>query len=297
LNQSNIYAFGTVFLWASGFVFTKVVLTYFSASAVGVFRYLFASLFLLGVAFVKKIGLPKPQDIPGFFLSGATGFTLYMITFNKASLLLSSATNSIIAATGPIITAILARYYFKENINTVGWLAIIIEFAGISILALWDGVFSFNVGILWMLAAAFFISIYNLLQRYHTKKYTALQSTTYSVFAGTILLLIYLPESIPQLLSAPAKQLLLIVYLGVLPSAIAFIWWSKALSLAGHTSEVTNFMFLIPLISMIMGYLVIMERPTAATLIGGSIIMFGLILFNTTHHKEGVPSGENSLLR
>lgn len=284
--KSRIYAFGTVLLWASAFVFTKVSLTYFTVSATGILRYIFASLFLLALALIKRIGLPRLRDIPKFVLSGGLGFTLYMITFNEASRLLSSATGSIIIATAPIMTVILARLLLKEKIRLAGWIAIVIEFIGILILTLWNGVFSANTGIFWMIGAAFCISGYNLSQRFYTKKYTALQSTTYSIFAGTILLLIYLPDAIPQLMAASAKQLAVIVFLGIFPSAIAYIWWSKALSLAEKTSDVTNFMFVTPLLAMIMGYLVIMEIPTAATFIGGSIIIIGLIMFNITYRKD-----------
>ena len=146
-NQARLYAFGTIVLWASAFVLTKVALGFFTAPAVSVLRYLFASFFLLAVAGIKKIGLPLKKDIPKFFLSGAMGFTFYMITFNEASKLLTATTGSIIIATTPIITAILASLLFKEKITRIGWLAVIIEFCGILILTLWDGVLSVNRGI------------------------------------------------------------------------------------------------------------------------------------------------------
>lgn len=284
--SSLLYAFGTVLLWASAFVLTKVALAYFSASALGVLRYLVASIFLLAVVLIKRIGLPQLRDIPKFFLSGVMGFTLYMITFNEASRSLSAATGSIIIATAPIMTAILARGIFKEKIRPLGWLAIGIEFAGILILTLWNGIVSVNTGIFWMIGAALCISGYNLLQRYYTLKYTAFQSTTYSIFAGTALLLFYLPEAIPQMMAVPVKEIIVLLFLGIFPSTIAYIWWSKALSLAKKTSDVTNFMFVTPLLAMIMGYAVILETPTVSTFVGGGIIILGLILFNTAHQES-----------
>jgi drug/metabolite transporter (DMT)-like permease len=287
-SSDQLFAFGTVVLWASAFVFTKVALTYFTASSLGVLRYLSASVVLILIAVVKKIGLPQAKDIPKFFLSGAMGFTFYMVTFNKGSQTLSSSTGSIIIATVPIMTALFARVLFRERIRLLGWVAIAIEFTGILILTLWNGVFSINSGVFWMFGAALLLSGYNLTQRQYSKKYTAFQSTAYSIFAGTLLLLIFLPEAVPQIINAPVHQIFIIIYLGIFPSAVAYVWWTKALSLAKNTSDVTNYMFVTPLLSMLLGYIVIMEVPNISTCLGGSVILFGLILFSIVNRKEKI---------
>ena len=46
-NQAQLYAFVTVLLWASAFVFTKIALTYYTAEAIGVLRYVIASLLFI----------------------------------------------------------------------------------------------------------------------------------------------------------------------------------------------------------------------------------------------------------
>lgn len=278
--ECKVYAFGTIFLWASAFVFTKVGLEYFTASALGLFRYVAASAALLVIGYIKKIGFPAVRDIPKFFFSGAVGFTLYMVTFNKGSQSLTSATGSVIIAIAPVLTAVLSSIIFGEKIKIKGWLSIMVSFVGILVLALWNGVFSVDIGIIWMTGAAVLLATYNITQRQYVRKYTAFQSTAYSIFAGTILLMVFLPESIPQLVNAQPKAYLVLLYLGIFPSSIAYIWWGKALSLAKMTSEVTNFMFVTPLLSAVMGSIVINEMPSIETYIGGGIILTGLLLFN-----------------
>ena len=174
-NQTQIYAFVTVLLWASAFVFTKIALTYYTAEAIGVLRYVIASLLFIVIGVFQKIGLPEKKDIPKFLLAGALGFSLYMITFNQASKSLTAATGSVVIASAPILTALFAWMIFKERIRSLGWVAIIIEFIGILILTLWNGILSVNAGIFWMFGAAVCISGYNLLQRSLLKKYSALQ--------------------------------------------------------------------------------------------------------------------------
>jgi EamA-like transporter family. len=137
-----------------------------------------------------------------------------------------------------------------------------------------------------MLAAALLLSGYNLVQRSVTKRYPPLQTTVYSVFTGTILLLVFLPQTVPQLQRASFREIAVIAFLGLFPSAIAYLLWSKALSLADKTSEVTNFMFVTPLLSMIFGYIIIFELPSVSTLIGGMVILFGFVLFHTSQEKQ-----------
>lgn len=267
---------------------------YYSPESIGVIRYLIASIFFIILGSIKRIGFPEIRDIPKFVFSGVLGFTMYMITFNQASLSLTSATGSIIIATAPVITAILALILFKERIKTLGWVAIIVEFAGIIVLTLGGGTLSFNSGILWMFIAAICISSYNLFQRVFVKKYSAIQSTAYSVFAGTICLLIYLPKASIQIVSVSARHFLVLCFLGIFPSALAYLWWAKALMMANKISDVTNFMFVTPFLAALMGFYIMDEIPTISTCIGGLMIIAGLILFKKANLLGGNNRDENS---
>jgi drug/metabolite transporter (DMT)-like permease len=275
----HLYSLSTVALWASGFVLTKVALPFFSANAIGLLRYIIASLVLLPLVLVKKLHPPALRDIPLFLLSGAMGFFLYMITFNKGLETLTSATSSILIATAPILTALLAVLLLKEHMKAICWIAVTIEFCGILVLMLWNGVFSIGTGVLWTMVASLLISSYNLLQRRLTRSYSPLQATAYSIFAGTILLLIFVPETVPLILHAPLPPLLAVIFMGIFPSAMGYVFWANALSRTKQTSTVTNYMFLTPFLSTLLGFLIILEVPDLSTITGGLIILCGLALF------------------
>lgn len=276
-----LYASATIFLWSTPFVLTRIALQSYTVTALSVLRFISASLFLILVACSKKVGFPELRDIPKFFLSGGIGFSIYMITFNTALKTISSATGSVVISTAPIITAIFALKLFHEKISLRGWLAIALAFAGILILTLWHGFFSIEVGVLWMLLSAVFASIYSISQRKYTKKYTVFQSAAYNIIAGSILLLVFLPETIPQVTAAPLKHTLILIFLGVFPSAIAGLCWTKSISLAHKTSDATNFMFATPLLSSLLAFLVAGETISISTIWGGIMIITGLVLFNT----------------
>lgn len=281
IRNYHIFALITVTLWASSFAFTKISLEVFTVPVLSMYRFIFAGLFMLGFGLIKKIGLPDKRDIPVFIVSATIGFSVYQLVFNKGIDMLTSATACIVIAVTPVITAIFARILFREKIRFGGWIAMGICFAGIVILMLWDGILSINTGILWMLVAAIFLAAYNLLQRKLTKKYTALQATAYSIIIGAVMLLVFMPfGGIEQAADAAMRHWLATLFLGIFPSAIAYLLWGKAISMAEKTSEVTNFMFIQPAIAMLLGFLIVFEVPTMGMYVGAAVIIFGLFLFS-----------------
>ena len=282
----HFYAIINIIFWALAFVFTRLGLQYFDVYSLSFLRYLVASITLLVIICFIKINRPKKEDLFSFILSGALGFFLYVILFNKGTALVSAATSSIIIATVPVFTALLATFFYKEKLKIYQWIAIGIEFMGILVLTLMNGSFSINEGVLWLLIAALCLASYNILQRKLTKTYSALQASTYSIFFATIMLCIFLPGSINKAIHAPLIQMLYVLILGVFSSAIAYIAWAKAISLAEKTTYVSNYMFVTPFLTTILGFIMINEIPDKATILGGIIILSGLFIFNKESFLE-----------
>ena len=282
----HFYAIITIIFWALAFVFTRLGLQYFDVYSLSFLRYLVASITLLVIICFIKINRPKKEDLFSFILSGALGFFLYVILFNKGTALVSAATSSIIIATVPVFTALLATFFYKEKLKIYQWIAIGIEFMGILVLTLMNGSFSINEGVLWLLIAALCLASYNILQRKLTKTYSALQASTYSIFFATIMLCIFLPGSINKAIHAPLIQMLYVLILGEFSSAIAYIAWAKAISLTEKTTYVSNYMFVTPFLTTILGFIMINEIPDKATILGGIIILSGLFIFNKESFLE-----------
>ncbi|MDD3395100.1 MAG: EamA family transporter [Anaerotignum sp.] len=282
-NKQKVWGLGfaTVFLWASAFPLTKVVQEQFTSYPLGFLRCTVAAILLLILGKCNHIHKPKKEDIPWFFLAGGLGFTLYMITFNTGIQTLTSATSSIIIAITPILSAIAASKIYHEVIRPIGWTSILLAFIGVLILLLWEGVFSINIGLIWTLSASIVFCGYNILNRKLSQKgYSSLEIVTYSMLCGAILLGFWSIEGIQQLANSDMSHILALVYLGALPSAAAYFFWGRAMSLAERTSEVTNFMFITPLLSTIMGFIILNEIPNMGTFIGGALIIFSVIVFN-----------------
>ena len=81
---SKILAFISVFFWGISFLFTKMGFKYYKDPVtLAVLRYVFSFFTLIVFIFIKKIKLPHAKDGLMFFISGFSGFTVYMIAFNN----------------------------------------------------------------------------------------------------------------------------------------------------------------------------------------------------------------------
>lgn len=276
----HIYAMITIVFWSLAYVFTRMALRYFSAYSLGFLRYFVASCVLIIVVIATKMKPPKKSDFKWFVVGGAAGFFLYMIAFNKGCESVTASTSSVIIATVPIITALLASFIYKERLKPFQWIAIVISFLGVVTLTLLNGVLTIDKGLIWLFLAAILLSFYNLLQRKLTRTYSALQTSAFSIFAGTIMLAIFSPASLAEVKTAPPIQLFYVVIMGVFSSAIAYLSWSQAFAKAKYTSSVSNYMFITPFLTTLLGLLIAKERPDSSTIVGGIIILTGLLIFN-----------------
>lgn len=279
-NSFHPYAMVTILFWSLAFVLTRLTLQYFSAFSLGFLRYLIASCTLIVTAIFTKMKLPDKRDIPLFLIAGGIGFFFYMIAFNQGQASVTAATGSVVIATVPVITALFARFIYREKLMAYQWAAIVVEFVGVVVLTLMNSTFSVNKGLVWLLLAALAMTAYNLLQRKLTLKYTALQTSAYNIIAGTCLLAIFAPTSFREISHAPAIQFFYLAVLGIFSSAIAYVAWAKAFSKAKKTSQVSNYMFVTPFLTSILGFVLAGESPDQATLIGGGIILIGVLIFN-----------------
>jgi drug/metabolite transporter (DMT)-like permease len=236
------------------------------------------------MAFFIKIKIPKKTDFKWFLLAGLFGFFFYMIAFNKGCETVTASTCSVIIATVPIITALFSRIFYHEKLKCFQWIAIMIAFFGVVVLTLMDGIFMINIGLIWLFFAAIALSTYNLLLRKLLKDYSALQVSTFSIFAGTLMLTIFLKTSVKEVENALPIHFFYLVILGIFSSAIAYLTWSKAFSKAKKASTVSNYMFITPVLTTLLGYMITKEIPDIATVFGGAIILFGLLIFYFGNH-------------
>ena len=282
------YRLFTIFLWASAYPLTKIAQTHFTPIPISFIRSFIAGFFMLAIGRMHGMQLPKKKHIPLFLASGALGYVIYTVAMNIGLMTLPSATCSLLVATSPIMTAIIASKVYDEKINLVSWIAIFIAFAGVAILLLWDsgGQFTIDAAMLWMLLSAASWAGYNIMTRKLVALgYTSAQITCFSMIAAAFWLCFWSADGFRETYTAEWIHILALLYLAIISNALGCILWGKAMAYAEKTSEVANFMFLSPLLSALMSFILLREVPGMGTFIGGAVIIGGLLLFNLKGQK------------
>ena len=283
------YSLFTIFLWASAYPLTKIAQTHFTPIPISFLRSFIAGLLMLAIGKMKGMQLPKKKHIPLFLVSGALGYVIYTVAMNIGLQTLPSATCSLLVATSPIMTAIIAAKVYNEKISLISWIAIFVAFAGVAILLLWDsgGAFTIDAAMLWMLLSAASWAGYNIMTRKLVALgYSSAQITCFSMLAAALWLCFWFVDGFRETYTAGWNHILALLYLAVISNALGCILWGKAMAYAEKTSEVANFMFLSPLLSAFMSFILLKEVPGMGTFIGGAIIICGLLLFNLKGQKK-----------
>lgn len=275
----HLYAAITIFCWGVAYPVTTVAMGEFTSFGLAFLRYAVAAI-LVGVVIIKK-GLkpPAPRDMIWFFACGLTGFVLYPIFFNYGCAVTPAAMSSTIVAVTPMITAAAAQFFLGEKLVGKQWAAILFAFSGVLVLLFDPGASVLSPGSLWLLGAAFCLGTYNFLQRKLTASYDSLRVSAYCILAGFLILIPLAANGIRDLAQTSLRGLICMLVLGVFSSAVAYISWAKAFSVAPSASSVSNYMFLTPFVAALVGFCISQEIPNGRTLLGGAIILSGMLLF------------------
>ncbi len=278
--DARVLAVIACLLWATPAAFLRNAMGSFTPLPLGLFRLLIASAALILFGAVQKIGFPKLRDVPYFLFTGFIGFGGYFIIFNTGTALIPSGLNSIILAASPVFVAIFMRVRYREILPVRRWIAIGIELGGLAILVIFDGLLALNLGVLYIFIASVMLAVYSVLQRKGLRGYSPIQFTAYSIIAGTLFELGWLPELVPQVANAQPFHIFLVFCTAIFTTIVTYMLWGKALEIAPRASDVTNFMFLTPFFATLVGWALNGEIPSLSTVIGGIVVLAGVALFN-----------------
>jgi drug/metabolite transporter (DMT)-like permease len=277
-----IVAVGTsLLLWASTFAAIHIGLQAYAPGQLALLRFLIASVALLAYGLITRLPMPDLEDLPAFTLLGLSGFTVYHIAQNSGQQSLSAGTTSLLIASTPIFTALMSRAFLGERLSPFGWLGIGVSIAGVGLTSLSaKGGLAFEPAAILILIAALSSSIYFVLQKPYLSKYTGLQLTTFTIWAGTLFMFVYAPGLVDQIQAAPLGTTLTVGYLGIFPTALGYVLWSYALARA-NVSTVTSTLNLLPLLSLLIAWLWLGEIPSVLALAGGFTTLAGVILLTS----------------
>lgn len=269
----------TIILWASAFVGIRAALQDYPPIELATFRYIVASIILFPLAYTHRIQLPKSKDIVTITLTGIFGFTLYNIALNYGEQLVTAASSCFIVNGGNLITAILAAFILKEKVSIVTWFGMGISLLGIGFITWGESgsLIVLNNGTFLIFLAAFSQSIYFILQKSLLLQYSGFELICYSIWIGTIALLPMSSDLIFIIKTSSIQSILSVIYLGIFPAVVAYFCWSYVLSKL-DASNASVYLFLVPIVTLLMGYLWMNEIPSTIAIVGGMITVSGILL-------------------
>ncbi len=272
-------------LWASAFVGIRAGLQGYTPGGLALLRFIVAAICM----FIMQTRLPTRIQITLLdkallFLIGAFGVGCYNIALNYGEISVPSGIASFIISLSPLVTLIFAVIFLRETISINMIVGMMLSIFGVGLIMLSEtNEFNFHLGLVYTLIATFIGGLYSVLQKPFLKKYHAIEVTAYIIWGSMLFLLFYFPEMLNSLKTASLHSTLAVVYLGIFPAAIGYIAWSYSLK-EMPASKAVNFLYFMPLIATLLGWVWLGEVPTLLAFFGGLIALLGVWIVN--HPKE-----------
>src|SRR3954469_1026339 len=267
----------TVVLWASAFVAIRHVGRVLSPGALTLGRLLVGSV-VLGLMMLSRRGpLPAARFWPRLVVCGVLWFGLYSVALNAAERRVDAGTASMLVNVGPVFIAILAGILLGEGFPRRLLVGSAISFIGVVVIGLatsgQQGADSLGVVLCVVAAAAYATAM--VTQKSLLAELPALQVTWLCCTIGAVVCLPFGPSLARELDGASMSTWWWVLYLGALPTALAFTTWAYALARtsAGRLGVTT---YLVPPVAILLSWAFLGETPAVLALAGGVLCVGGV---------------------
>ncbi|AKB85341.1 DMT family transporter [Methanococcoides methylutens] len=277
-----LYMLTVVAIWGFSFVATKVLLNYLDPATIGFTRFFIATVLLFAIC--RKREKYALDEVKYVAIAGFLGITCYYM-FENVALTFTTATNSsLIGATVPVFFLFTIDALRRKFSKTTKYIGAFIAFVGVGLLIL-NGTFNLNLnplGDFLMFGSVFSWIFYTLIIDRLGSRNMLIVSRDLTL-SGTIFLLPFaLYEAQDLRIDIFSQNDLLVVvaaliYLGLFCSALGFLFWNKAIHLAG-SSTTTNGIYLLPLVTIIGDSIIIGNVPNIYVMIGTMLVLAGVYL-------------------
>jgi drug/metabolite transporter (DMT)-like permease len=286
--KAILKALFAVTVWGASFVATKISLQYVAPSTLVWLRFTMGVIILgLAVILNKQFALPEGWDWGYFAILGFLGITFHQWLQSTGLLTAQATTTAWIITSTPIFIALLGFIILKEHLAWYQVAGIVLATFGVLLVVTKGNLSSLTVGKFGtpgdflVLISALNWAVFSTLSRSGLKKHPSTLMMFYVMSFGWVFtsILFFASSGTNQISSIPFDGWIAIAFLGILCSGIAYIFWYDALKVL-PVAQTGAFLYLEPIITVIVASMVLKEALLLATLIGGITILIGVWLVN-----------------
>lgn len=273
-------------IWSSSFLWIKIGVQEIGPMALVAFRVLFGLLTAGAIAIYQKVTWPRDWKTWGVYaILGPTSIAIPVFLISWGEQTIDSAVASVLNATTPLFTIIIAHYWLHDDKMTVPKvLGLLIGFGGIVLLFSEDLLASKHLNVIGQLAVVL-ASLFYAWSVVYGRKYTqhvtgtALRGVLPLITATAFMWAIAPIAEKPFLIPTLPITWIATLWLGVLGSGFATILLYYLLHEIGptRTSLVT---YIFPVGGVILGVLFLDEQISWQLLTGSAIIIASLAVVN-----------------
>jgi drug/metabolite transporter (DMT)-like permease len=270
----------TVVGWASAFPAIRAGLTAFGPIELGAIRFGIAALPALVYLLVMRPALPSLGEAWRFATGGIVFVALYTVLLNMGEQTVSAGAASFIINVSPILTAIAATLLLGERFRAMAWVGTFVSFFGVGLIALGEGDgLSLDTGALLIFGGAVCTTVNTIVQKPLFARHQPLTVAAWNMVIGGLILSPALPTAFSQAGTAQSDALLSAIYLGIIPSFVAYGSWAVALSRL-PASRASNYLYCVPPVATLIGFLWLGELPGPIGIFGGLLALGGVVIVN-----------------
>lgn len=276
-------------LWGGTFIAGRIASAQLPAASSSWLRFVFASLSLLLILhFTQGLQVLRTLTHKQWLATaalGATGILSYNLFFFNALALIPASRTAMFVALNPVITILLATLFLGERLRALRWFGVLLALVGV-LTVVTRGDFgriaqSFGRGECLMLGAVTSWAVYTLIGRSVLSGLSPLVATTCAALWGTLFLSVVAAPTLADLdlLQVSGHVWVSLMFLGVLGTALAFVWYYEGIQKLG-TARAVIFNNLVPVFGVLLAWLILGESIDSSLLLGGSLAIAGVFLVN-----------------
>ena len=283
-NIAILEATCAVIFWGGSFIATKIALKEVSPVTVVWLRFAIGVAILgAAVSLRKQYTFPAARDIGYFALLGFLGVTFHQWLQSTGLITAQATTTAWIVATTPIFIAILGWLALKERLRWVQAFGILLAAVGVLLVVTHGDLVSLSAGKFGttgdflVLVSSVNWAVFTILSRRGLRKFPATLMMFYVMGFGWLFtsVLFFVGPGLSEIAHLSLPGWLGILFLGILCSGLAYIFWYDALQ-ALPVAQAGSFVYLEPFITLVIAAIVLGEVVTVASLVGGGVILLGV---------------------